>query len=462
MNLRSIFPTRPLAMALLVFSAFFLAYPGDTHAQEATEPPPAAPAAETIASASAIPEIAPATLVWVLVCAAMVFMMQPGFCMLELGFVRTKNCLNVAMKNVLDFCVATICFLLFGFSLMFGASANGWFAGEFVWLADYKGDHPIWVFWVFQVVFVGTAATIVSGAMAERTKFVGYLLSTAVLSAVIYPLLGHWAWGSLAGSWGVGGEQGWLEKLGFSDFAGSTVVHGIGGASALAGVLVVGSRPGRFLAKGKAKLIPGHNLPFATLGAFLLFFGWFGFNAGSALTADVSIGRITANTLLAGAAGGVAGMFSFWRMDGRPDVGTAINGLLGGLVAITACCHVVNPASALILGGIAGILASVGGVLLEKWHIDDVVGAVPVHLINGIWGTLCVAIFNENGFSVEKLGVQALGAFAIMGSAFAGAYLVFKLIDLTIGLRATDEEQEMGLDFAEHSSTAYPYFHTSD
>ncbi len=459
MNRMPFFFPRWRSPALLVLSALLIPLLGAANAQEAAVE---AVAAEVVATAPAIPEIAPVTMVWVLVCAAMVFMMQPGFCMLELGFVRAKNCLNVAMKNVLDFCVASICFLLFGFSLMFGASANGWFSGEFVWLADFKGNHPIWVFWVFQVVFVGTAATIVSGAMAERTKFVGYLLSTAMLSALIYPLLGHWAWGSLAGSWGVGGDQGWLEKLGFSDFAGSTVVHGIGGACALAGVLVVGPRRGRFVEKGKAKLIPGHNLPFATMGAFLLFFGWFGFNAGSALVADVSIGRITANTLLAGSAGAMAGMLSFWRMDGRPDVGTAINGLLGGLVAITACCHVVNPVSALILGAVAGILASAGGVLLEKMHIDDVVGAVPVHLMNGIWGTLCVAIFNENGFSADKLGVQALGAFSIMGTAFVAAFLVFKLIDLTIGLRASDEEQEMGLDFAEHASTAYPYFHTSD
>jgi len=298
--------------------------------------------------------------------------------------------------------------------------------------------------------------------MAERTKFVGYLAATAILSAVVYPVLGHWAWGSLGGAWGMGGSKGWLEALGFTDFAGSSVVHGVGGACALAGILVVGPRTGRFVSRGKPKFIPGHSLPFAALGAFLLFFGWFGFSAGSALSADVSIGRITVNTVLAASAAALAGMGSFWKLDTRPDVGTAINGMLGGLVAITACCHVVSPVSACIIGALAGCIATFGAVLLEKLHIDDVVGAVPVHLFNGIWGTLCVALFHEAGFSWDALGIQALGTFAICAVAFTAAWSIFKLFDLLFGMRASDEEQEMGLDFAEHSSTAYPYFHTTD
>jgi len=414
------------------------------------------------AVAPVVPEIDPATIVWVLVCAAFVFLMQPGFCMLELGFARAKNCLNVVMKNILDFCVAVLCFLFIGFGLMFGASDNGWVVGEWLWLPDFGAESPVWIFWIFQAVFVATAATIVSGAMAERTRFIGYLLAMAALSAFIYPMLGRWAWGSLGGDWGVGGDEGWLEAMGFADFAGSSVVHGVGGACALAGVLVVGPRAGRFISRGKGKLIPGHNLPFAAMGMFLIFFGWFGFNAGSALSAEVGVARIVVNTVLAAAAGGLVGMVSFWRLEGRPDVATAINGVLGGLVAITACCDIVNPASAVLIGAIAGCIASFGAVMLEKLHVDDVVGAVPVHLFNGVWGTLAVALFHEQGFSASALGIQALGTLVICGGAFVLSWLVFKLVDRLVGLRATDEEQEVGLDFSEHSATAYPYFHTSD
>lgn len=399
---------------------------------------------------------------FVLVAAALVFFMQAGFCMLELGFVRAKNCLNVVMKNVSDFCVSMISFLLIGFSLMFGSSLGGWVGGDIAWLSKFDAGSSLWLFWLFQAVFAATAATIVSGAMAERTKFVGYLAYTAMISALVYPVLGHWAWGSLGGGReeGFGGDAGWLEALGFVDFAGSSVVHGVGGACALAGVLVLGPRSGRFTADGTPRLIAGHNIPLVAVGTFVLAFGWFGFNCGSNLTVGPEIGRIGANTILSASTGGLFAMLAFWFHDGRPSPSRMLNGVLGGLVAITACCHVVTPSSALIIGAIAGILSSVGEDLLIRVKVDDVVGAVPVHLFNGIWGTLSVAIFHQEGFSVQNLGVQALGTFSICGAAFGISFLGFLLIRSTIGLRATPEEEEDGLDFSEHASNAYPDFST--
>jgi len=399
---------------------------------------------------------------FVLLCAALVFFMQAGFCLLELGAVRAKNCLNVVMKNVADFCVAMISFLLLGFSLMFGSSLGGWVGGDIAWLSDFNGESRIWTFWLFQAVFVATSATIVSGAMAERTKFVGYLAYTVLICGLIYPILGHWAWGSFAGGLeeGFGGGQGWLEAMGFVDFAGSSVVHGIGGACALAGIIVLGARTGRFTKDGTPRLIAGHNIPLAALGTLILVFGWFGFNCGSNLAVGASLGRIGVNTMIAASTGGLFAMLAFWFRDGRPNPSRMLNGILGGLVAITACCHVVTPISALILGAVAGIISSVGEDALIHMKLDDVVGAVPVHLFNGIWGTLCVAIFNQDGFSISALGVQALGTFAICGSAFGLSYLGFLAIKATIGLRATVEEEEDGLDFSEHASNAYPDFTT--
>jgi len=422
----------------------------------------AAFAAESIEDAGELPVVDGSVVAWILVCATLVAFMQAGFCLLELGMSRPKNCLNVAMKNMLDMGIGFIFFLLFGFALMFGASGNGWVITDFSWLSAYHGEHPVWIFWVFQAVFAATAATIVSGAVAERTKFVGYLLFTAVICGFIYPFTGHWAWSSLAGDWGFGGGEGWLEAMGFGDFAGSSVVHGVGGACALAGIMVVGPRVGRFRADGTPVMIPGHSIPLVVLGTFILFVGWFGFNAGSQLEPDMAVARILANTMLAAGAGGVIGMMVFWRLDGKPDVATTMNSVLGGLVGITACCDVVSPVSAIVIGGVAGIISASGPKLLEKCRLDDVVGAVPVHLFCGIWGTLCVAIFNEGGFSLHALGVQALGTVAICGSAFVVSWVVFKVIDTTIGLRASDREQDLGLDFTEHAANAYPYFDASN
>lgn len=422
-----------------------------------TEPTPAVP--EAAADGGLRKDV---DTVFVLVCAALVFFMQAGFCLLELGFVRAKNCLNVVMKNVSDFCVSIATYLLIGFSLMFGSSIGGWVGGDVAWLSGFKGDSSIWVFWLFQAVFAATAATIASGSMAERTKFSGYLAYSVMISAFIYPVLGHWAWGSFAGGLepGFGGDQGWLEAIGFADFAGSSVVHGIGGACALAGIMVLGARKGRFTTEGTPRLIAGHNIPLAALGTLILTFGWFGFNCGSNLVVGSSLGRIGVNTIVAASTGGLFAMLAFWFRDGRPSPARMLNGVLGGLVAITACCHIVTPVSALILGAVAGIISSVGEDALIRLKLDDVVGAIPVHLFNGIWGTLCVAIFNEEGFSIHNLGIQALGTFSICGTAFIVSYLGFLLIRSTIGLRATLEEEEDGLDFTEHASNAYPDFTT--
>lgn len=400
--------------------------------------------------------------VFVIICAALVFFMQAGFALLELGCVRSKNCLNVVMKNAVDFCVACLCFLFIGFSLMFGKSLGGFVGGDVAWLSSFDGSSGIWTFWIFQAVFVATAATITSGAMAERTKFSGYIVYTIVISTVIYPVLGHWAWGSFAGGLeeGFGGAPGWLEGKGFLDFAGSSVVHGIGGACALAGVIVVGPRKGRFTKDGTPLLIAGHNIPLVALGTLILTFGWFGFNCGSLLAADASMGRIAVNTMVAAASGGLFSMLAFWFRDGRSEPLSMLNGILGGLVAITACCSVVTPASAVAIGAIAGVIGTIGAEALLKLKIDDVVGAIPVHLFNGIWGTLAVAIFNEGGFSIQNLGTQALGAFSITISAFVLALLSFLAIKFTVGLRATEEEEDDGLDFSEHASNAYPDFTT--
>lgn len=404
--------------------------------------------------------------VWIMTAAILVFFMQVGFCMLEMGLVRSKNCINVAMKNILDFSAVAISYLLFGFTFMYGA-AEGSGGSAFIGSDNFAlwkkgGDDPVWIFWFFQVVFAATCCTIASGAMAERTKFVGYLIYTVILSGLIYPVFGHWAWGSFGGDFGFGGEKGWLEAVGFHDFAGATVVHGIGGATALAGIIILGARVGRFGEKGESRFIPGHSLPLATFGALILWMGWFGFNAGSSVQGSAEIGRICVNTAVGGAAGCLAGMVLFWIIRGIPNVLVAVNGVLGGLVAVTACCDVINPLAAVAIGALAGLISTSGAILLEKMGLDDVAGAVPVHLFNGIWGTLAVAIFHEEGFSLNQLGVQAFGSLAICVGAFGVALVMFKVIDTLIGLRADDIDQEDGLDFAEHSANAYPDFQTTE
>ncbi|MFZ4765051.1 MAG: ammonium transporter [Roseimicrobium sp.] len=402
--------------------------------------------------------------VWILISGVMVFFMQAGFAMLEMGSSRAKNSINCAMKGLLDFSSSSISYLLFGFTLMFGPSSGGFIGSHSFWLSDFPASSPLWVFWFFQVVFCGAACTIASGAMAERTKFMGYMAYTAFFSGLVYPVFGHWAWGSASTGYeaNFGGGTGWLEALGFVDFAGSTVVHGIGGACALAGIMVVGPRVGRFDADGTPRVMPGHNVPLAFLGTFILFMAWFCFNAGSTLTGGPEIGRIAVNTCIAGSSGGFFGLILIWLLRGAPDAASTMNGLLAGCVAITAPCACVTPFSALLIGIIAGVLCSLATIFMERVKLDDVVGAVPVHLVCGLWGTMAVGIFHESGFNFSRLGIQAFGSAIIIGGAFVIAYVVFRVIDVTIGLRATDMEQEVGLDFAEHASNAYPDFKTAE
>lgn len=402
--------------------------------------------------------------VWTLVAGIMVFFMQAGFALLEMGAVRAKNSINCAMKGMLDFCSAAICYLLFGFTLMYGPSSGGFIGGHSFWLSNFSADSPLWTFWFFQVVFAGAACTIASGAMAERTKFMGYMAYTALFSGIVYPIFGHWAWGSLSSGFepNFGGGEGWLEALKFHDFAGSAVVHGIGGASALAGIMVVGPRIGRYAEDGTPRTMPGHNVPLMFLGTFILFMAWFAFNAGSTLTGKAEIGRIAVNTCIAGAGGGFFGLLLIWKLKGAPDAASTMNGLLAGCVAVTAGSDVLTPFSALFVGAIGGALCSVVTVMMDKWKLDDPVGAVPVHLANGLFGCLAVAIFHEEGFKAARLGVQAFGAIIIIAGSFVVAYFVFRVIDVTIGLRASDDEQEMGLDFSEHATNAYPDFKTAD
>ena len=388
--------------------------------------------------------------VWTLVAAALVFFMQAGFAMVETGFTRAKNAINIMMKNLMDFAVGSIGYWAIGFGLMFGATATGWFGTTGFFLSDFKpgGDPWVLAFWMFQVVFAATAATIVSGAMAERTKFSAYLIYSFIVSALIYPLFGSWAWGGLYH----GG--GWLEKLGFIDFAGSTVVHSVGGWTALAGAIILGPRLGKYDKDGSIKPILGHNMPLAALGVFILWLGWFGFNPGSTTAANKDIAMIFVNTNLAAAAGTCLAMFTSWIKFGKPEIGMSLNGALAGLVAITSPCASVSPMSAVVIGAIAGVIVVFSVLFFDRIKVDDPVGAISVHGVNGAWGTLSAGIFNIGGTSLKIIGVQALGIVVCFVWAFGVALILFKLIDVTIGLRVSPEEESEGLDFAEHGGMA--------
>ena len=394
--------------------------------------------------------------VWTLVAAALVFFMQAGFAMVEAGFTRAKNAVNIMMKNLMDFSMGSIFYWAIGFGLMFGASKTGFFGTTGFFLSDFEvgGDPWVLAFWMFQVVFAATAATIVSGAMAERTKFTGYLVYSAVLSALIYPVFGSWAWGSLFNG------SGWLEGLGFIDFAGSTVVHSVGGWAALAGAIVLGPRLGKYTKDGRVKPILGHNLPLAALGVFILWLGWFGFNPGSTTAASKDIAMIFVNTNLAAAAGAVLAMIVSWMKFGKPEAGMSLNGALAGLVGITAGCANVTPGSAVIIGAIAGILVVFSVMFFDKIKIDDPVGAVSVHGVCGAWGTLAAGIFNIGGTSIKILSVQCIGILACFVWTFATAYILFRVINATMGLRVSEEEELEGLDSTEHGGHAYPDFTT--
>ena len=395
--------------------------------------------------------------VWTMVAAALVFFMQAGFALVEAGFTRAKNAVNIMMKNLMDFSVGSLAFWAIGFGLMFGVSNSGWLGTSGFFLSDFSPDGDPWVlaFWMFQVVFAATAATIVSGAMAERTKFIGYLIYSVCISALIYPVFGSWAWGSLFHG------NGWLEGLGFIDFAGSTVVHSVGGWAALAGTIVLGPRLGKYTKDGGIKPILGHNIPLAALGVFILWLGWFGFNPGSTTAASKDIAMIFVNTNLAAATGAVLAMITSWIKFGKPDVGMSLNGALAGLVAITAGCANVSPTSSIIIGAVAGIIVVFAVIMFDRIKVDDPVGAISVHGVNGAWGTLAAGIFNMGGTTGKIIGVQLLGIAACFIWTFTAAYILFKIIDMTIGLRVSAEEEAKGLDLSEHAGNAYPDFEVS-
>jgi len=396
--------------------------------------------------------------VWTCVAAFLVFFMQAGFAMVEAGFTQAKNAVNILMKNLMDFSIGSLAFFLVGFGLMFGTT-NGLFGATLFALGGTApGEHWNWTFLIFQTVFAATAATIVSGAMAERTKFMSYLVYSALISLFIYPIFGSWAWGSLL----EGG--GWLEKLGFHDFAGSTVVHSIGGWLALAGAITLGPRLGKYGPDKKPRAIMGHNLPLAALGVFILWFGWFGFNPGSTTVGSGLVGYIAVTTNLAAAAGALLALITSWIVVKKPDISMTLNGALAGLVAITAPCDGVSPMGAIIIGAVAGILVVLSVLFFDYvLKVDDPVGAVSVHGVCGLWGTLSFGLFAMDGGlfyggGFKQLGVQLLGAGTAFVWAFALGMILFAVLKRTIGLRVTEEEELKGLDIGEHGMEAYSGF----
>lgn len=388
---------------------------------------------------------------WVVLASALVFFMQAGFALLESGMSRAKNAVNVMMKNYMDGCVGGITYWLVGFGLMFGSNLTGWFGMSH--FAPQGGEPWDYTFLLFQMMFAATAATIASGAMAERTRYAGYLIGAVVISGFIYPVFGSWAWG------GAYGGQGWLAKLGFIDFAGSTVVHSVGAWCALAGIMVLGPRLGRFANDGTPRVIPGHNLGLVTLGGFVLWVGWFGFNAGSTLGVTESLGLIALNTHLSAACGALGAMLALRSSSSPVLLTTTINGSLGGLVGITAGCATMGPGFAMLTGLVAGFVVVFGMRLLERLQMDDVVGAVAVHGFAGVWGTLAAGLFfNGDLFSWARISVQLIGAGMAFAWAFPMALMVYFLIAKTIGLRTSTQDEQRGLDYAEHAEVGYPEF----
>lgn len=395
-------------------------------------------------------------MIWLTLAAALVFFMQAGFAMVEIGLTRPKNAGNIIMKNLMDFSGGALIFWAVGWALMYGESYGGFSENLFLKLNDSSTIRD----WIFQVVFAATAATIVSGAMAERTKFNAYLIYSVVISGLIYPMFGSFTWGG-----------GFLAEMGFHDFAGSTIVHSVGGWAALMGAIILGPRVGKYIKKdGKVEVraIPGHNLPLAALGVFILWFGWFGFNCGSTLSGtDLSIAHVAVTTTLAASAGAIAAMFTMWISMGKPDVSMSLNGALAGLVGITAGTWVVGPGSAIIIGLIAGILVVLSvNFIDQKLHIDDPVGAISVHGVCGAWGTLAVGLFGSlndvNGLffggGFTQLGIQALGVLTGFVWVCATSAVLFLAIKYTVGLRVKEEEEIRGLDMEEHGTESYPGF----
>ena len=391
-------------------------------------------------------------LLWIVLCSALVFLMQAGFLCLESGMTRAKNSINVAIKNLADFCLTTIVFWMFGFALMFGASYQGWF-GTDLFSLDFATAAPLLsVFFLFQVMFCGATVTIISGIVAERMKFGAYLFVALVVSGLIYPVAGHWAWAAQEG----GPGNGWLAELGFIDFAGSTVVHSVGGWAGLALVILIGPRIGRYHHVPGMRPIRPSNLPLAALGTVFLFIGWLGFNGGSTLAFDGTVPSILVNTVVAGSIGAIAAGGLGFAVRQSLEVEQFMNGALGGLVSITAGCFAVSTASAALIGVVGGMIVVFATELLNRFEIDDAVGAIPVHLGAGIWGTLAVGLYGDldilgTGLTRgEQIGVQFLGVVSYGVWTFGLAYIIFWIGDRVISLRVPREHEILGLNISEH------------
>jgi Amt family ammonium transporter len=393
--------------------------------------------------------------VWVALCAALIFFMEGGFALLEAGFVRSKNAMSIIAKVIIDIIFGGMAFFIVGFGIAYGAS-NGWFAFDFGISGNDLGlglNISNKLFWFIQLGFAIAAISIVSGALAERMKLVSYTIYVVAFCAILYPLVANWVWN----------PNGWLAARGFNDFAGSAAVHAMGGFAALAAAIVLGPRIGKYNTDGSSNTIPGHNLPLAAIGAFILWFGWFGFNPGSTLGAVGNwelIGTVVTNTFLASAAGGISTMIYTYYRYGKIDITMVINGVLAGLVGITAGCNVVEAHSAIIIGVIAGILVDVAVIFIDKLKIDDPVGAVAVHGVNGLFGTLAVGLFAAEGGLLFGGGsdlfvTQLIGVITIASFSFVVTYILFKIIDKTIGIRISREEEIAGIDAASFGVESY-------
>ncbi len=421
--------------------------------------------------------------IWVVFAAVLVFFMNLGFATVESGLARQKNVVNILSKNFIVFAVSSLGFLVLGWGLMFG-DGNGFIGLKGLFMASgadnspavgdaYQGVYsaiswasvPFWTKFFFQLVFCGTAATIVSGAVAERIKYISFIVFSLILTLFIYPIVGHWIWGG-----------GFLAQLGMLDFAGGSTVHSVGGWAALAGVIILGPRIGKYMADGKIRPIPGHNMGLATIGAFVLWFGWFGFNGGSTMAADpMAISHILVTTNTAGIMAILTATVTAWIVIGKPDLGMSINGLLAGLVAITPCAAYVSVTSSIIIGAISGILVVLSVMFFDRKKIDDPVGALSVHLVHGVLGTLFVGLFAQDGIAgistpnglffgggFELLGKQALGVLCVGLFVFPASILVWLAIKYTMGLRVSEKEEIEGLDIGEHGNQGYPDFVTTD
>ena len=461
-------------------------------AQEPAPAAPPAPAAETPAAAPAAePDLAAQLAelkttnkvamdtMWTLLTAFLVFWMNAGFALVESGMCRVKNAVNILSKNFIVFALSSLAFFVLGWGVMFG-DGNGFMGTSGLWMLGgtdnspatgdaYMGVYtainwtgiPLYAKFFFQLVFAGTAATIVSGCVAERIKYLSFIFFSLLLVGVAYPITGHWIWGG-----------GWLAQAGFWDFAGSTVVHTVGGIAGLAGILLLGPRIGKYKADGSVNAIPGHSMTSATLGCLILWLGWFGFNPGSTMAADpVAISHILNTTNLAGAMGLLTATATAWIVLGKPDLGMTINGCLAGLVAITAPCAFVSINSSLVIGGISGVIVVFAVLFFDKMRIDDPVGALAVHLANGVWGTLSVGLFAQdkitgvatgnglfNGGGLSLLGVQAMGSASVILFTLVASLIFWGVIKATMGLRVAQEEEINGLDLGEHGMEAYAGF----